>query len=414
MPISPPIHAPVTVRLESTTLHELCANAASRFNAACEAALCLRIAILTPRRIERLGGGDWKQAERTVVAMKNIGIHVDHVLIDDDMEPDISKYDIVHFMPFRGSDPFRPWPINTTPPLVAASSVYWDSWRHRWIEQLGLGNKLSSIIRYWGCILGRIAYSTRFPKGAIERRINQRINRFSGCDIILPNTVAELDGLHRHFKLSKAASVSPIPNGVDAPPEWAWRSERPASAPESDYILCPGVFAPRKNQLGLIHATKNGVIPILFMGGPIDTPAAQQYYEACRLAAKPHHIFLGKVEHRSELFYALMRYARVCCLASSCETPGIAALESAMMGARIAITREGGAEEYFGDSAVYFSPISAASSRSALEEAWGMGRDESQKERILALFSWDTTAQCTVLAYLAHLDGANAARFPRT
>lgn len=370
-------------------------RAAPTFAAEFERLARLRIAVLTPRLISRLGAGDWKQAEQTFVALKALGLNVDHHLIGgpQDLPTD---YDLYHAIPFNDGQVVT-WLHAARPgALIVVSPVFWDSWRHRWLSEQRLNKRVSAASRYAASSLVR---TTELALGW-----GGRVDLFSACALVLPNSETEARKLKVQFRFNASQRVQAIPNGINAPPAWADDAARPDEVPSEDYVLYPGVFSPRKNQLGFIRAMRKVTTPVVFMGGPIATPEARRYFDACRDAASPHHHFLGQVEHQSPKFYGLLRHARVCCLASSCETPGLAALEAAAMGARVAITREGGAEEYLSQFAEYFSPVRPEAIRAAVAKAWSRGRDSTQRQHLLPVFSWRTVAQMTALAYLRACD----------
>jgi glycosyltransferase involved in cell wall biosynthesis len=100
-------------------------------------------------------------------------------------------------------------------------------------------------------------------------------------------------------------------------------------------------------------------------------------------------------------------------LASSCETPGIALIEAAALGARPAVTREGSAAEYFGFEAEYFHPLDGEEIRAAVKRAWDRGPLSSAAELGMRQITWEATAQATLRFYqeaLARRDMTNAER----
>lgn len=383
-------------------------NAKDTFQERYEELRRLKVAIVTSSSIRAIGAGDWQQAERTVSAMRDLCLNVEHVILDDNQTEDgLREFDVVHFMPFGRGLRFadvasRLKATRAHHVRIVASPVYWDSWRHRYMEVTGAAERAKNLARgFWLTTARSCAGLVDLARKSFEGT-RARLHKFADCDLLLPNSFAEAKALHSRFLLPQRTAVCPVPNGIHAPPLQPEYEELPRELPKDDYVLYPAFFSPRKNQLGFIRAMRRQDIPVIFMGGPVGTDDGHRYWELCKREAPRHHFMLGTVPYRSPLFYSLLRKARVCCLASSCETPGLAALEAAMMGARVAITREGGADEYLGDCAEYFSPLLAHQIRSAVERAVRRGRDETQRDRLLKYFTWESVAGCTAASYLQY------------
>jgi glycosyltransferase involved in cell wall biosynthesis len=87
-------------------------------------------------------------------------------------------------------------------------------------------------------------------------------------------------------------------------------------------------------------------------------------------------------------------------LPSLLETPGLAALEAGVAGARVVVTPYGGAPEYFGDYALYPEPRSVQAIREAILRAWNASHDpDAQRQHLLSRYSWASVAQETLKAY---------------
>jgi glycosyltransferase involved in cell wall biosynthesis len=86
-------------------------------------------------------------------------------------------------------------------------------------------------------------------------------------------------------------------------------------------------------------------------------------------------------------------------LPSLFETPGIAALEAGLAGAKVVITPHGGTTEYFGDDAVYVDPVSIASIRDGIRAALARPRGEQLRTRIRARYLWSHVASLTKSVY---------------
>jgi glycosyltransferase involved in cell wall biosynthesis len=82
-------------------------------------------------------------------------------------------------------------------------------------------------------------------------------------------------------------------------------------------------------------------------------------------------------------------------LPSLFETPGIAALEAGLAGAKLVITPHGGTMEYFGGRAVYCDPRSVDSIHDGIVRALQAPRDNGLREHIRAHYLWDEVARQT-------------------
>ena len=215
---------------------------------------------------------------------------------------------------------------------------------------------------------------------------------YSGYDLLLPNSEDEIRCVRRFCRVKRGARIVAVPNAVDPVPGHVATLKRLNFVPTDDYIVVPAFFADRKNQISLIRALQDAPYPVVFAGeGP--------RLDECKKAANAHMTFLGHVAHGSDEFYALLKYARVVCLPSNCETPGIAGLEGAALGARPVVPYEGGTCQYYGWDAEYLDPLSLKSIRNAVDMAWRRGRlsvAEMEKYRQL---TWEVCAQKTIEAY---------------
>lgn len=221
------------------------------------------------------------------------------------------------------------------------------------------------------------------------------------CIGILPNSWAEGDVFRKVHRLRPYAISIPVPNAIQIPENLADLA-RPDCVPNEDYIVCPGIFAPRKNQINLIRAMKGSGIPIVFLGQRFEY--VPEFYDLCRKEADENMYFLGHIPSTDDKYWAILKYARVSVLTSDCETPGIAMLESAAAGARPVVPIHGGTQEYFGINAEYVYPTSLTSIRNAVLSAWERNRLTTEESAQFNIFSWDWTARLTYAAYLSAID----------
>ena len=291
----------------------------------------------------------------------------------------VDAVDVVHLLP---ASPYRCefWCSFCAKP-ICGSSIFWAGWE-------------------------RVAVALMSPRDFLKRsmaalrEIRNMIpacQDFRGIDVFLPNSDAEGRCLMKCFRKKPDATYMAVPNGFVAPPFDVWGLERSHLVPDGDYMVVPGVFAPRKNQIGLIRALKRcrSTRPVVFLGGALDGA----YYEKCRAMASESMVFTGFLPSSGEEYWKILRHARVACLTSDCETPGIAMIEAAYAGARPVVTKFGGTKEYYGDDGEYLNPCFRTSIVEAVDRGWSRGRLERIEAESYRRFSWQRVAEKTVEAY---------------
>lgn len=294
--------------------------------------------------------------------------------------------DVVHLLPVNPllAAVFRDLPKKPT----LGSSIFWGGW-----ERVVIAWRNAPTIK------AKIHDALREMKPLLGYKMDYR-----GIDVFLPNSQAEGGRVIRYFKKSPNARFAAVPNGFVPPSEGKLAAlARPVTVPSGDYIVVPGVFARRKNQLALIRALKDSPYPVVFMGGVLrDTP---DFFARCEAEANDKMTFLGFVSSTSDEYWAVLKYARCACLPSDCETPGIAMIESAYAGARPVVSKNGGTCEYYGFDAEYLDPCSEVSIREAVNRAWNRGRLNEDASRWYARYTWEYCANVTLQAYETAMEG---------
>jgi glycosyltransferase involved in cell wall biosynthesis len=214
---------------------------------------------------------------------------------------------------------------------------------------------------------------------------------------VLPNTRAEGDYLQEGLGVNPK-KIHIIPNGVDDrflnldPTLFREKYDR------ENFILTVGHTGhERKNVLMLIKALARIDHPAVIIGRIIDSP----YGRACvEEASRYKHILLvDGLPNDSPMLASAYAACDTFVLPSLFETPGIAALEAGLAGAKIVITKHGGTREYFGEMAEYVDPYSVESIRKGITEALSRRKDEKLRNHIRENYLWSHTAEKTVDAY---------------
>jgi glycosyltransferase involved in cell wall biosynthesis len=262
-------------------------------------------------------------------------------------------------------------------------------------------------------VVSSIFYTMRSPAFMrAARRVESFANRlFSGvwtdygltarvcsmAEAVLPNTADEGRLIAEGMEID-ARKIAVVPNGVDE----RFRDADPALFTKRyglrDFILCVGhIGSRRKNVLALIRALARIDHPAVIIGQVQHGDYARQCMEE---AARNRNItIIEGLPNNSPMLESAYAACDVFTLPSTFETPGIAALEAGLAGAKIAITKYGGTREYFLDDAEYQEPSSVASIASAIERALARPKDDALRERIHREYLWRRVAEKTAALY---------------
>lgn len=161
------------------------------------------------------------------------------------------------------------------------------------------------------------------------------------------------------------------------------------------FILNVGNIEPRKNQLNLIRAAKKAGRPLILVGHIRD----KAYGEACMAEMDDDVRYLGPIDHKSVLLRSALSACEVFCLPSVLETPGLAALEAAAAGAKLVVTSEGSAREYFADDALYVDSDDVEGIANAINRAASTPSSAALRNRVNAHFTWQNVVPALVRLY---------------
>ncbi len=217
------------------------------------------------------------------------------------------------------------------------------------------------------------------------------------AELVIPNTKMEAVFLNRGLGLPLGKIVV-VPNGVESRFAYARPDLFVEKYKVKDFILNVGhIGSPRKNVLGLIRALAAIDRPAVIIGKVAQTP----YADRCLAEAKKNKniIVIPGLSNDAPMLASAYAACDVFALPSWYETPGIAALEAALAGAKVVITKHGGTDEYFESHAEYVDPKSVSSIRQAIKRALEKKKDRTLATHIMNNFLWDTIALKTIQAY---------------
>ncbi|MCX7984099.1 MAG: glycosyltransferase family 4 protein [Bacteroidetes bacterium] len=208
---------------------------------------------------------------------------------------------------------------------------------------------------------------------------------------VLPNTQAEAQLLINGMEVPRER-IRIIPNGVEerfacATPDLFIRQYE-----LEDFILFVGqIGAQRKNVYRLLQALERIDHPSVIIGTIESTQAGRECLE--RAKRNPQLLIINELSHDSMLLASAYAASKVFVLPSLYETPGIAAMEAALAGSSIVITKYGGTREYFQDDAEYIEPTSIDDIERGIRTALKKQPSNNLRQRLLARFTWNNVGE---------------------
>lgn len=352
-------------------------------------------------------GGDTVQILKTKEFLELHGICVE---ISTELEPDLTGYDLVHLFNL-----IRPQEVLTQArnakrqgKRVALSTIYglyteYDRKARtgvaRWVSRLLSTGQLEYLKT-----CARALKNAEYNRGTLNYlalghlRAQREIVRL--VDLFLPNSQSEMERVWEDFPESRPKPYQVVPNAVDL---GLFRSAAAPLAPEverfRDCVLCVARIEGRKNQLNLVRAMRDLPWPLVLIGKA--APNHRAYYDQIEREAGGNVHLLGQVDHA--LLPQFYQAAKVHCLISWMETPGLSSLEAAAMGCNVVVTEKGDPRDYFGELAYYCEPDSVPSIRDAVVRAHQAPVDPALAALVQEKYTWQQTAQKTMDGYLAVL-----------
>lgn len=350
-----------------------------------------------PRFLEEWGG-DTTQIVETQKALQQLGVVAE--LATSEQQYDWAGYDLVHLFNMQTAENALDLleRVQALRKPVALSTIFWDLRYARHPDNLRFGE--SPFWARFASASPRFAMalqSLRQVRGK-ARLLRAQRTLLCGVDLILPNSVAELEILVAQFRLPSLRSMAVIvPNAVSPPAApSSTANEMVASLPDKFALMAAG-FHPIKGQARLIQALMHDPqIPLVFVGRDGSNTS---YGRHCHQLAerRGNTFFVDAVPH--ELMPQLYRRAKVHALPSFRESPGLASLEAAVYGANCVVAIHAPVQEYFGLDCFICDPVSPASVRKAVLDAWDAPPNDNLRSRILKEFTWQRAAEETLHGY---------------
>tara|TARA_R110000868_G_scaffold396971_2_gene669424 strand:- start:2574 stop:3587 length:1014 start_codon:yes stop_codon:yes gene_type:complete len=336
----------------------------------------MKVGFIAPLEIAAVNGGVRTQALQTANALKKLGVEIEFI---SPLQESIDV-DLVHI-------------------FVAGPSTLGILKR---CSELGIKTVLSPVF-FSNRTSSIISSSLKVEKllswfgSGIRSDFGIKAEACRIADIILPNTSAEAELIAKGFSIN-LSKISIIPNGV----ETRFTSATPdlfiQECNLKDFVLFVGqAGAPRKNLIKLLEAAPLIGSKIVVIGSLYD----DEYGRECKaLATKAGNVlFIPTLGHNAELLASAYAACDTFVLPSLFETPGIAALEAALAGAKISITNRGGTSDYFKDFAEYLVPESVQSIAEAINKSLLKEKNTELKDHILENFTWKNVAINTLKCY---------------
>jgi len=338
----------------------------------------LKILAVIPLSSGIITGGVRTQAFQTVDHLKNFGVEIE--LFNPWKPVRLENYDVVHLFQ-AGNDTLS----------VARQAA--DSNVALAVSPVFFTRRSPAVIK---TAIRMESFFKQFLKGVVSD-FGIKAEICQSATIVLPNTNDEAWLIQNGFGVDPE-KICTVPNGVSpdfihAKPDLFFRKYG-----LKNFVLFVGdASSRRKNLLMLIKAFEKIDHDLVVIG----SFKHDSYSKKClELASKNDRILLiDTLAHTDPLLASAYAAAKVFVLPSQFETPGIAALEAALAGCDIAITKRGGTKEYFGQNAFYLEPNSVTSIKTAVTNAIQVQKDDDLKNHILDTYTWKKIAEKTLQAY---------------
>lgn len=167
-----------------------------------------------------------------------------------------------------------------------------------------------------------------------------------------------------------------------------------------DFVLCVGRLETRKNQLMLLKALEHDPITIVFLTGGFSCQPG--YVELCRrFHREGKTLFLDRLP--DEMLASAYSAARVLCMPSWYELPGLVALEALRFGCPVIASRWGTLPDYVPQGVTYCEPDDPEGIRTAILSSYAE-RAKLRPQELVQDFKWREAAAGLASIYEELLD----------
>ncbi len=338
----------------------------------------MNITFATYHSVMLLKGGPRTQILQSKTGLEKLGVHVS--LFDMWQELDRSKVDLVHLFGANiGTYHFARELHRNNIPFVVSPIFYTRKSNAVVSAVIKADEKLTPLLRGAWTDYGMIRSICSWAK------------------LVLPNTTHEAALVHEGFGIPQA-NIHVVPNGVEerfynATPDLFMQTYG-----YNNFILNVGHIGPeRKNVSRLIEALHEIDHPSVIIGRIEDSEAARKCLAEAKL--NPRLQIIEYLPNHTDLLASAYAACDVFVLPGQFETPGIAALEAALAGAKIVATKYGGTTDYFGNEAEYIEPSSVASIRHGIITSLQKKRNDTLREHVRMNYTWDKVAEALKSTY---------------
>ena len=338
----------------------------------------MKVLVIAPLSIGVVHGGVRMQAIKTAEELERLGISVDY--FNPWKKTDPSVYDIAHIFLAGNETISIAQRLKNSNCQIVVSPVFFTRRTAGVIRQT---MKLESVAEK--------IVTGLFTDYSIKAKVCK------AADMVLPNTKSEARLIKDGFGISDS-QITVVPNGVDIRFADATPDLFESTYDIRNFTLFVGdCSAPRKNVQSLLeqHTTEDQALVLI---GKFDE---SDYSESCLkiIESRDNVLHLGHIDNNDPILASAYAAADVFTLPSQFETPGIAALEAALAGCKIAVTKVGGTQEVFGDEAEYIEPENDSSIMAAIRQAHKKPKTDLLEKRILENYTWAKVAQKTLHCY---------------
>ncbi len=324
-----------------------------------------------------LGGGVERQTRSLAKVLKEQGVDV--VLFNPWEKYKLADFDIFHLFGANVGTYHLGRAIKNLGMKLIVSPIFYS--RHS-PKRLKATLKLASILRLYGGFWTEHLF------------VNELCNM---ADLILTNTQEEYHLITRAFGVPDK-KVGVVPNGVDREFFYATPNLFIEQFGIKDFVLYVGhIGLGRKNLLPLLQVIRKLGIPCVIIGKVLQNDYAAKCQQL--IAQTPSIKLISELPPDSPLLVSAYAACDTFILPSLYETPGLAALEAGLAGAKICITDQGGTKEYFGNYVTYLNPRSESSIEQALRKTLAKPKTNALKHHIYSEFLWEKCGQKLIETY---------------